>query len=202
MRRKLVLTRTLAPARLLPYLALGAAYLALGNGAWFFAETVSIHGDALNGYASDRHYFVSSHGDYTEVAETTWQFSRMHALSFIATFLLGLASIAYLARLTTRNFRRLAAEQGRTISWFDIPTIDAAPPGIVVGLYGFGMMLGVALLIDGIFDVTPHDGGFGNAWTLWVAAILGVNAIRVLLAIRRSPGKRSQTRTARDIRRR
>jgi len=67
-------------------------FVGLGNFFWFLLESMSIGGDALNGYARDGHYFVASHGTYTEVAEATWTWSRMHALSVFVTHPLGIAA--------------------------------------------------------------------------------------------------------------
>ena len=55
--------------RVLPYLALLAIVVGFINFFWFFAESAALGGDALNGYARDGHYYVASHGSYTEVSE-------------------------------------------------------------------------------------------------------------------------------------
>lgn len=42
-------------------------------------------GDALNGKVEDGHYYLASHGRYTEVSQRFFEYSRIHALSaFIA----------------------------------------------------------------------------------------------------------------------
>lgn len=80
----------------LPYLALLAIVVGFVNFFWFWAESASIGGDALNGYASGDRYYVMSHGSYTEVSEATWTWSRVHALSVFITHPFLLASMAYL----------------------------------------------------------------------------------------------------------
>ena len=46
-----------------------AFVLALTNFAVFIALDIYLGGDALNGYARDRQYFLCSHGKYSEVSE-------------------------------------------------------------------------------------------------------------------------------------
>ena len=70
-----------------------AFLLAFANFAVFIALDIYLGGDALNGHARDGHYFLGSHGRYTEVTRAVWTYSRWHAISVIAThglmFVLG-----------------------------------------------------------------------------------------------------------------
>jgi hypothetical protein len=76
----------------LPYLALIAIVIGFGNFFWFFAESVALGGDGLNGYAREGHYYVGSHGSYTEVSRAAWTWSRLHGASVFITHPLALAS--------------------------------------------------------------------------------------------------------------
>jgi hypothetical protein len=87
------------PARLrsaLPYLAVAAAVIGTVNFSWLFAESASLGGDAVNGYQLDGHYFVGSHGSYTEVSRTAWEWSQLHAMSLVITHPLAMLGMAVL----------------------------------------------------------------------------------------------------------
>ena len=84
--------------RLLPTLSLIAIIIGLGNFVWFFAESSQLGGDALNGYSREGHYFVSSHGSYTEVDRAAWEWSRAHAISVFITHPAALLGMFYLGR--------------------------------------------------------------------------------------------------------
>jgi hypothetical protein len=62
-----------------------AFVLACVNFFCFFFIAIYLGGDALNGYARDGHYFLCSHGRYTEVSGTVWTYSHWHAISVIVT---------------------------------------------------------------------------------------------------------------------
>jgi len=55
------------------------------NFATFIIADICFGGDALNGYAKDGHYFLCSHGRYTEVSEVLWTYSYYHAISVFVT---------------------------------------------------------------------------------------------------------------------
>ena len=59
--------------------------LAFVNFFVFIFVDIYLGGDALNGYARDGHYFLCSHGRYTEVSQTVWTYSHWHAISVIIT---------------------------------------------------------------------------------------------------------------------
>jgi hypothetical protein len=86
-----------AVKRVLPVLAIAAFVIGFANFMWFFAESVNLGGDALNGFVRDGRYFVVSHGAATEVSKATWEWSRFHALSVFVTHPLAILAGAYLA---------------------------------------------------------------------------------------------------------
>jgi hypothetical protein len=55
--------------------------LAFVNFASFWFIAVYIGGDAINGYAKDGHYFLASHGRFTEVSSAVWTYSYYHTIS-------------------------------------------------------------------------------------------------------------------------
>ncbi len=58
----------------------------------FIAVAAYLGGDAVNGRIQDGHYFLFSHGKYTEVSEAVFNFSRIHAYSvFLTVAFYGLA---------------------------------------------------------------------------------------------------------------
>jgi hypothetical protein len=79
----------------LPYLALIAVVIGAVNFFWVVAESMALGGDALNGYQRDGHYFVGSHGSYTEVGRTAWEWSRVHTASLAITHPLAMVGMAY-----------------------------------------------------------------------------------------------------------
>ena len=52
----------------------------------FVITSLCLGGDAANGYAKDGHYFVCSHGWYTEVSRPIWIYSFCHAISVWVIF--------------------------------------------------------------------------------------------------------------------
>ena len=53
-----------------------------------------LHGDALNGYVKDSHYFINWKGAYIEVSKGTWTFSYLHGISAYAGLMLLLIEAA------------------------------------------------------------------------------------------------------------
>src|SRR6266568_9286604 len=92
------MARTAAIQRMkaaLPYLALFVVAIGIVNFFWVVVESMALGGDALNGYQRDGHYFLGSHGSYTEVGRATWEWSRVHNASLFATHPLAMAALAY-----------------------------------------------------------------------------------------------------------
>ena len=58
----------------------------------FVAVAVYLGGDALNGKAVDGHYYLASHGSFTEVGENVFTYSKWHALSVFITHPLAMLS--------------------------------------------------------------------------------------------------------------
>ena len=46
----------------------------------FFVVSLSIGGDALNGYVANGHYFLGNRHRFTEVGPTVFAYSRWHAM--------------------------------------------------------------------------------------------------------------------------
>jgi len=59
----------------------------MANFACFAIMTLVLGGDAISGRRAAGHYFVASHGHYTEVSHATYVYSYVHtALTFSAMF--------------------------------------------------------------------------------------------------------------------
>ena len=56
--------------------------------------SIYLGGDAINGYIRDGHYFLGSHGSYTEVSSSVWTYSYYHSISTSVTHLLVFALAA------------------------------------------------------------------------------------------------------------
>jgi hypothetical protein len=97
---------------ILPWLCVAAFLIGIANFFWFFIESASIGGDALNGHIRDGHYFVGSHGSYTEVSAATWNWSRAHALSVFVTHPLAIG--AGFVLILTGGALHLAGLRGTT----------------------------------------------------------------------------------------
>ena len=65
------------------FLFIPAFIFAFVNFAVFISIDIYLGGDALNGYAKDGHYFLGSHGAYTEVSRFVWTYSYWHTISVI-----------------------------------------------------------------------------------------------------------------------
>lgn len=79
-RAKIILGIT-APAAVINFLAFS-----------FVSEWIG--GDALNGYVKNGHYYLCSHGWYTEVAASVWNYSYWHAISAICGIILVFIEVA------------------------------------------------------------------------------------------------------------
>jgi hypothetical protein len=66
---------------------IGLVLILLGvlNFSAFFIHALVLGGDAVNGKYDNGHFFVKSHGKYTEVTESQFDNSRRHLHSMIAT---------------------------------------------------------------------------------------------------------------------
>jgi hypothetical protein len=70
--------------------------LGFANFLAFFAVSAALGGDALNGHVTDGHYFVASHGTYTEVSQAAWTASRIDAIVTLLSWPLVMLSMAFL----------------------------------------------------------------------------------------------------------
>ena len=66
--------------------------LCLTNFAVFFVLAVYLGGDAVNGKIVGGHYFLMSHGRYTEVSAGIFNYSRWHVYSTWVTHPLAFAA--------------------------------------------------------------------------------------------------------------
>ena len=59
--------------------------IAIVNFFSFISISIYLGGDALNGKETLGHFYLNSHGRYTEVSETIFRYSKIHAYSMWAT---------------------------------------------------------------------------------------------------------------------
>lgn len=71
-------------------LALMLTMLFVLNLTAFFAHSLYLGGDATRGKYDHGHFYVKSHGKYTEVTEAQFDRNKLHAKSLIASFVGGL----------------------------------------------------------------------------------------------------------------
>jgi hypothetical protein len=89
---------------------------ALANFAIFWHIGVAIGGDALSGKAADGHYYVSSHGRFTEVPEWLYRYSRAHTVSTWVTY--PLAVVGWLLMYRVKQLEKRASKP--TLSDLDV----------------------------------------------------------------------------------
>ena len=66
--------------------------LGLVNFALYFIGAIYLGGDAINGKIVDGHYFLMSHGRYTEVSADISNYSKWHVYCTWVTHLLAFAA--------------------------------------------------------------------------------------------------------------
>jgi hypothetical protein len=85
------------------WLLLTIVFAGAANFVVFFIVAIAIGGDAVNGCVRNGHYFVASHGRYTEVSRAIFNYSRWHVYSvFITQTAAILAGIVYQAQKMTK----------------------------------------------------------------------------------------------------
>lgn len=142
-------------ARFLPWIALGVIAFGLLNAGWQMSDSASLGGDALNGYVREGHYFVGSHGSYTEVGAAEWMANRdRSALTLISWPFVMLAAAFLLFRYvfpyvmsggrTQPDQERVARIRGSG------PMLASADPGGRVG---------DVRMIAGMLGVDVYDAG-------------------------------------------
>ena len=77
-------------------------WIAILNFGAFIIMTLVLGGDAINGTAANGHYYLMSHGKYTEVGRGLFEYSIVHALSQIVTMPVA-AVVLIRARLRWSN---------------------------------------------------------------------------------------------------
>jgi len=85
-----------ATRRWLPWLAVAVIVVGFANFLAFFVVSAAIGGDALNGHVTDGHYYVASHGSYTEVPQLAWTASWIHAVVTKVSWPLVILAMAFL----------------------------------------------------------------------------------------------------------
>ena len=84
-------------ARIICGILFGVAVI---NFVAFFIIAILLGGDAINGMIKDGHYYLASHGRYTEVTEGVFNYSRHHAYSVFVTHPVGMVAAWYLGRMS------------------------------------------------------------------------------------------------------
>jgi hypothetical protein len=81
------------------FLSRAVFFAALLNFAVFWVVAVRLGGDAVNGRMQDGHFYLASHGKYTEVSGRVFMYSRLHTYSVWVTHPLALLAVAWGRRL-------------------------------------------------------------------------------------------------------
>ena len=83
-------------------------FFAVLNFISYSAISSRLGGTAMNGYTQDGHYFVGSHGAYTEVSAETWERSRLHGRSVGIAYVLAIGAVVLVqgAPVLVRRLRR------------------------------------------------------------------------------------------------
>lgn len=76
-------------------------YLTITNFLSFAVATCYFGGDALNGKEENGHFFLASHGKFTEVTEGVFNYSKYHGLSVF--FSIGIVMIIHYAGNSERK---------------------------------------------------------------------------------------------------
>jgi hypothetical protein len=148
--------RGISGNRSLPWLAVAAIVVTGVLGLTFFAETLALGGDALNGRVVDGHYYVSNKGAYTEVTADQWNLSRIHGIAMFVSFPFGMVGMAFLLfryvfpYVITGQAARPASPQVAAIRAAGWPVWAGSPGGVVGGVNFTIAMLGVAVYPTGL----------------------------------------------------
>lgn len=140
----------------LPWLAVTVVALGFANFLAFFVESLALGGDALNGRMIDGHYFIASHGTYTEVTQAVWTLSRIHAIATFVSWPFVLISMAFLVFRYAFPFAMAGRASGnadarvRAVRASGEPIWSGWPGGIAGGLFASIGMLQAAVYPGGI----------------------------------------------------
>lgn len=168
--------------RWLPWLAVAVVAIGFVNFFAFMVESLALGGDALNGREVNGHYFVASHGTYTEVAQSVWIISRIHAIVTLASWPFVMLSMAFLVLRYAFPFVMAGRSPGNAgprveaIRASGSPIWSGSPGGIAGGVRASIGMLQVAVHPAGIvanlrfsspFAIRSDEirsVGFGRRW--------------------------------------
>lgn len=83
------------------YLAYILVLIGALNFASFIIMALILGGDAVNGKSDGQRYYLGSHGHYTEVSQSTFEYSRLHTYRVWIThplIFLGAGSLIWLKK--------------------------------------------------------------------------------------------------------
>jgi hypothetical protein len=91
------------------HLCLALFVIGIANFLAFFVMAVYLGGDAVNGKVTADHFYLMSHGRYTEVSESIYRYSLWHARSVWVTHPLALIAGYWYYRVKAERTPRAAA---------------------------------------------------------------------------------------------
>jgi hypothetical protein len=145
--------------RWLPWLAVAVIAIGVINFLAFFILSLAIGGDALNGHATDGHYFVANHGSYTEVPQGLWIFSRIQGLLLFGSWPFVMLAMAFL--LFRYVFPYLTAGRSPGDADARVTSIRVSGPALWSG--SPGGVVGDVRASVGMLTVAVHPSGLvGN----------------------------------------
>jgi hypothetical protein len=142
--------------RWLPWLAVILVAIGFVNFFIFWTESMALGGDALNGHVTNGHYFLASHGSYTEVSQTVWTLSLIHAVATFVSWPFVMLAMAFLLLRVGFPFMTGGRAPGNTGPRVDAicasgdPIWTGSPGGRVGGLRASIGMLQVVVYPAGI----------------------------------------------------
>jgi hypothetical protein len=121
----------------------------------FLVESNALGGDGLNGYEAGGHYYVASHGTYTEVPQTLWTISRIHAVGTLVSWPLVLLSMAFLGFGHVLPLMMTGSASGQS----DVRVADIRASGAPVWSGSPGGRVGSMNATRAMLDVAVYPGG-------------------------------------------
>lgn len=80
----------------------GLFFLAIINFTMFWCIGLYFGGDAISGTVKGGRYYLSNHGELTEVSESVWNYSYYHTISVWITHPLGIGGMVLVSKLEKR----------------------------------------------------------------------------------------------------
>ena len=74
-------------------------FVSIANFAAFAIVAAILGGDAVSGKIQDGHFYLGSHGKYTEVSQATYDYSRLHTHSVWVTHPLAILAVFAATRI-------------------------------------------------------------------------------------------------------